>query len=283
MSIASYHMSHVNNNERWYNGKKNPHENPMSTLGETRVYGKEYELEFPSGSDLTAISNELQAAMGMTADNIGRLKCERDGSLYYGFECISYPATLSCDRKSYGWRKFFEIVNAHNPVVRASNGMHVHVSRASLGHTVQAQELCIAKIVYLLDNFKTMFGKIGGRSYANAHYCHAANAGIETTDKSAVAVYKSKVAYADGDRYKALNLRNAATVEFRIFAVDYNCDHFLARIEFCDWIVELCKSTTMDKLYTMTAADLKSGMRNANPEKYGELNALINELYPVGA
>lgn len=272
MSINRYHESH-HTTEPWYQGKKNAHAVDMSEAGQTFLGGTEYELEFAWNADIESISTELQNAMN------GRLKCERDGSLNHGFECISYPATFGCHKSCYGWKAFFETLNRYNPQISESNGQHIHVSRASLGNTEQAIDLCIAKLVYMFDNHSRLFSKIAGRSYRTNHYCRANNAGIETTDKSDVAVYKVKTkASTEWDRYRAINLTNEKTVEFRVFAVDYNYNHFMARMEFVHWLVTYCKTNTFTTIYNAHDTDIKNAINSADAEKYGELQALLAEI-----
>ena len=281
MSIRSYHASH-HGEMHWYNGKRHAHANAMDTIGSTLCYGPEYELDgFSWNTDLEAVSDELQAALKDT-DGRTLISCERDASLGHGFECVSFPATLGCHRTSYGWRKFFDIVNARGAGT-GNNGMHVHASRAGLGTSERAQELCIAKIVYLLDTFTQTFGRIAGRSYARSRWCSCNSADIKKSDKSDLAIYKAKkTSYGDGHengtRYRALNLTNAATVEFRIFAVDYNFEHFLARIEFCDWMINTCKTHTFTDIYNWTSGDIKRMLTGLTDEKYTELKALAVEV-----
>lgn len=280
MSINSYHYFHRNDREVWYNGKRKPHSNDMADMAHTRCYGIEYEISFRDWNiDRNAVSDRLQAVMGHTDTEDGRLKCESDGSVQNGFECISYPATFGCHMACYGWDKFFEVLGEYdmNETTLGGNGMHIHVSRDALGNSADAIDLCIAKLIFLFDNFATMFGKIGGRTYARSRWAACNGANIATTDKSAVAVYKAK--QTDGNRYQAVNLTNEHTVEFRIFAVDNRLDHFKARIQFIDWLIDYCKGNTMTTIYETTPATLKAGMRDANPEKYGELQSLLTEIY----
>lgn len=269
MSIHSYHYSH-HETEYWYNGKRNAHANDMSAAGYERLFGIEYETEYYNGYslDLNAIADELQQAMG------GRLKCESDGSLSGGFECISYPATFGCHMSSYGWHEFFRIVNEHTPTVHGAR-MHVHVSRAALGQTDEARDLCIAKLVYILDNCNRTISKLAGRNYTNHHYCAANGADIQKTDRSAVAVYKAK--RTNDTRYRALNLTNANTIEFRIFAVDYSERNFRARIQLVNWLIDYCKSHTFTDVYNLTTAKIKKAIEDLPADKYGELQELYTE------
>ena len=279
MSIRSYHASH-HEEERWYNGKRRAHANEMSTIGNTLAIGTEYELDnFPWNESLDDVSDELQAAMQDT-DGRTLIKCESDGSLGHGFECISYPATLGCHRTSYGWEKFFDIVTRHRAGVE-NNGMHVHVSRAGLGNSERAQELCIAKLVYMLDTFTQSLGRLAGRSYARTRWCYPNRADIQKNDRSDIAIYKAKKTSYSGDRdtrYRALNLTNSSTVEFRIFGVDYNREHFLARLELCEWMVTVCKSHTFTDIYDWTSFDIKRMLTELTDEKYTELKALAAEV-----
>ena len=279
MSIRRYHASH-DNVERFYTGKRAVRVVAPEELGDKLFLGTEYELDgFDWGADLDAISDEIQNAV---KDGDGRtlIKCERDGSLSNGFECISFPATLSCHRTSYGWAKFFEVVNRRG-AGDGNNGMHVHASRAALGRDEHAQELCIAKLVYLLDTYTQTFGKLAGRSYARTHWCAPNRANIQKGERSILAIEKAKkTSHADDHdtRYRALNLTNDATVEFRIFGVDYNLEHFLARLEMCEWLISVCKANTFPVIYNWTSGDIKRMLTELTDEKYTELKKLATEV-----
>jgi len=268
-NIHGYHFSH-NEVEPFYQGKRTAHAVPLSDAAFLRLFGIEYETEYMNGYsvDLNAIAGELREALG------GRLKCETDASLSGGFECISYPATFGCHMSCYGWKQFFEVLNRHSPTTRGA-GMHIHVSRASLGQTDEARDLCIAKLVYILDNCNRTLAKLAGRNYTNMHYCACNGANIEKTDKSAVAVYKAK--RTNDTRYRALNLTNEHTIEFRIFAVDYNYSHFLARIQLVNWLIDYCKSHTFTDVYELTTAKIKKAI-NELGDNYSELKALYAEV-----
>ena len=45
-----------------------------------------------------------------------------------------------------------------------------------------------------------------------------------------------------GERYKALNINNKNTLEFRIFATPMNFKTFCKNIEFCDALTSFCSS-----------------------------------------
>lgn len=263
MCINSYHASHCERENAFRGNGRRCHEFELDIAGAMRLYGIEYEVAFRNYDRAWGerMSDYLRDAVG------GRLKCETDGSVSSGFECISYPATLGCHRNSYGWKHFFEVLHSddenHRPktTIAGNNGMHVHVSRASLGTTDRTQRLAIMKMVYLLDKFVRVFTTLGGRDYSDAsrgQYCYRNGAGIVDTDSSEVAMEKADS--TGRTRYRAVNMQNSTTVEIRIFAVDNKYETFLGRLELVDWLVETAKTVSFDKLRRMSESQVIQSM-----------------------
>ena len=110
-------------------------------------------------------------------------------------------------------------------------GIHIHVNRASL------DTLTIYKLSYLLnvsatEDEKRIMYYISGRnklSTTRTSEYHYSVIGGSSTKRSACRI---------GDRYRAINLNNANTVEFRMFASTTNVDNILMYIDFVDDMIE---------------------------------------------
>jgi len=74
------------------------------------------------------------------------------------------------------------------------------------------------------------------------------NAGIRPEDNDVEAVQKSKKTASD--RYKAVNLYNTHTVEFRFFRGTLKRDTIIASIQWIDTIINYCKTTPLKDLLT---------------------------------
>ena len=136
---------------------------------------------------------------------------KRDGSIQ-GFEVVSAPASMAVHYER--WPKLFDKVPRGLRSWDGDNcGMHVHMSRNAL------TPLTIQKMKYFLshpgnNSFITL---IAGRS--SNRYCQKQGIKPEIYNRS--------------DRYVALNLLNAKTVEYRIFRGTLKKGTFFKNLEFC--------------------------------------------------
>ena len=146
---------------------------------------------------------------------------KEDGSLSDGFEIVTRPASLECQRD--GWKPFFddrpEGLKSFNT---KTCGLHVHASRAAM------TPLQISKVVCFVNSpeNQAFVEKIAGRpsgEWARYHGKKLATAGNRT-----------------GQRYEAVNLENSKTIEFRIFKGTLKETSFWRCIEFCDALIAFC-------------------------------------------
>ena len=177
-------------------------------------YGVELEVEAGEQSP-TPLARECRELLG------GLAIVKSDGSLNNGFEIVTRPASLEEQLKH--WEPFFD---DRPSVLKSFNtktcGLHVHTSRAPLS------ELSIAKIVCFVNaaHNRRFIRVIAGRDSANWARC------------------KHKK-LSDGNkynprRYEAVNLQNAATIEFRIFKGTLKKESVYKAIEFVDALVAFC-------------------------------------------
>ena len=158
---------------------------------------------------------------------------KRDGSIRNGFEIVSTAATLDVHKEE--WKAFFADVTTKSTLHEAESvGMHVHVSRQPLSVLTVGK---MTEFMNLSDN-KQYFEQIAGR-WSDRF------AGQE--NRSVTFAFRHQ---GGGERYNALNLKNKATVEFRIFASTRDYDEFFMRLEFCEAVTHYCspcqsKATTL--------------------------------------
>ena len=216
------------------------------------VGGYGVELEVDNGDDREDVASELQA---ITND----IYCKDDGSLNDGIEIVSHPATLDHHLNSLPWEKLTDIARENG--FRSHNtttcGLHVHASRILFGKTRQAQDLTIAKIMLLFDKYwSNEILKFSRRISLSAieEWSKKPDAYILPTDTTGEA--REKVKCYTRDRYRAINLCNAETVEFRIFRGTLKVDTIKATIAWVDAIIKFCKRTSLEHLDSTTWHDI---------------------------
>ena len=178
-------------------------------------YGVELEVECPDTSDPSRIATQVNEIF----EDFVIIK--RDGSLSYGFEIVTCPATLETHRER--WPAFFAKMPKGLKSFRTLTcGLHVHCSRAPLSH------LTIGKMLAFINHpsNRAFIELIAQRPSTN--YSKFKDKGIIDARLN------------DPDRYQALNLCNTDTVEFRLFKGTLRPQSFFKSIEFCDALIHFC-------------------------------------------
>lgn len=160
----------------------------------------------------------------------GHAIVKRDGSITYGFEICTAPATLAVHKKAF--EGFFDKVQLF---VKQNCGMHVHVDRRKMG------EMQLGKLIAFLYKKENIpwIEHIAGRAYSSNRYCKA-DQERKVTDNchSRHKFYSKQVRYPAG-KYEALNTSPTDTIEFRIFSPPKDAKTLYMRLEFVqalfDW------------------------------------------------
>ena len=187
-------------------------------------------------------------------------RVESDGSLDNGFEIVSAPMTLAAHKATDWTGLFAKLVEmgarAHDT---DTCGLHVHVSRAALGNDDEAKRLCIAKIFELVERFQQHLSCFARRDITASQWCQPTEYGHSTSDgsralrrKAATVQDRQGFDVHDGRRYRAVNLQNPSTIEFRLFKGTLKPDTFYATIALVDGIVRWCKQHTTPEVHTLT-------------------------------
>lgn len=199
--------------------------------GTKRFYGVELEIDDGDGdvaSDLKELSDD---------ENLFYLK--EDGSLgSEGVEVVTHPATLKFHEQEMPWQKIINTARDHDYTSHDAGtcGMHVHVSRNSLGDTRRAQEQTIDKMLILIWKFWPELVKFSRRREHDMNWCNPAYT-PSTIDpkfrKENLDVAKSK------GKYAALNVSPRRTVEFRLFRGTLKRETLLASIQLFDVLIDM--------------------------------------------
>lgn len=262
MSIHSYHNSH-RTPRTFYKLDRNHNLKPFTPTIQGCV-GVELEVESPRVYPET-LSDEVDALMGNMAT------CERDGSLDDGFEIITQPATPDAFMDGFKLDELCALLNDNGAKSHDTDtcGLHVHYSRAALGHTEQARDMVCAKILVLMDKFTDELTKFARRNWECSRwapkYSHFNANGEQSTKKL---LEKYKPCKDSGDRYHALNLTNSTTIEFRIFRGTLNPLALRATVALVDAIVNYCKTHTTPEVQACRWAELVMGSKYSDLKTY---------------
>ena len=183
---------------------------------------------------------------------------EYDGSLRNGFEIISQPASLSYHLGMMPkYRDAFRYLlgcgmKSHDI---GTCGLHCHLDRRYFG---KREDSSISKMLYLFEKFRPELMQFSRRTEEQASsWCRSRKqnyGGAAGWIKDAVT--GSKYRYNYQDRYYALNLTNAETLEVRLWRGSLNGNTFEATLRFTARLCDLCKHTPAVKLAKFNFDDL---------------------------
>lgn len=175
---------------------------------------------------------------------------ERDGSLgNEGFECITYPATMDYHlsiREQY--RNAFKacIENGFRSHKTSTCGLHVHFNRTFFGEKESEQEECVLRLLYLVEHFWENLTKFSRRNISSL------NRWAGKYDKEPVEIVKDMKNHCC-QRYKAINLTNNNTIEFRMFRGTLKLNTFIATLQMVNNLVICAKEKTdIEELRSVT-------------------------------
>ena len=173
------------------------------------------------------------------------IKC--DGSLDDGMEIVTHPMSLDYHMNHFCWDKLtvHAIKLGYRSHQTSTCGLHVHVSRDGLGETYEEQEATISRILYFTEAHWNELLKFSRRSEYSMNRW-AARHGYDHDPKKLLDKAKS-----DRNRYTAVNLCNAHTVEFRLFRGTLKLNTILATLQLVNHICELAYRLTDHDLQTM--------------------------------
>jgi len=205
------------------------------------------ELEIDDGD----YKREAAAAILEAAGDHIYLK--EDGSLSSaGFEIVTHPASLSYHVNSFPWEDICRTALSYGYRSHDTDtcGLHIHASRSLFGDSETEQDLTIAKIMLLVDRwYNDYIVKFARRNLSNMRrWADKPDAGIEPSDDNNSAIDKSKK--TANHRYKAVNLCNTHTVEFRFFRGTLKRNTIIASIQWIDTIINYCRETQLKDLWS---------------------------------
>lgn len=207
------------------------------------------ELEIDDGDNRQEAAEDIMEAGG------DHIYLKEDGSLsYMGMEIVTHPASLNYHMHYFPWTDICNAALYHGYRSHDTDtcGLHIHASRELFGDTQQEQDLTIAKIMLLVDRwYESHIVRFSRRDLRNMkRWADKPNAGIRPEDNDTDAITKSKK--HAGDRYRAINICNYRTVEFRFFRGTLKRDTIIASIQWIDVIIQYCRNTPLKDLFNAT-------------------------------
>ena len=122
-------------------------------------------------------------------------------------------------------------------------GLHVHVSKKALGEDTAEQEKTIQNILYFTEqNWEKMLAF--SRRTQNQLDRWASRYGLLEGEKPSDILKKAK---SGCGRYKAINLLNYNTIEFRLYRGTLNITTFFATLQLTNYVCKFCKLWTEEE------------------------------------
>ncbi len=240
--IETYHTFKEYGNIKFY-GTENRSQTPYM--------GFELEVDTDCQIDRTAVINRFK-------DDFGDfLHYEEDGSLRYGWENISQPASLSYHLEMMDkYKNMFEILKNEDIRSHDTNtcGLHMHIDRKYFG---DKEDSSVAKMLYLFEKFHSELLSFSRRTESQADDWARSRKYMSSSKGWIKKAVKDSKGYQDHSmRYFAVNLTNDETIEIRLWRGTLNSETFEATLKFTARIAELCKNTSAVELAKMTFDEL---------------------------
>ncbi len=221
------------------------------------------ELEIDASSDNETGYDPCSADLHALDEDENFFYQKHDGSLSGdGIEIVTHPASYKYHMMNFPWQEIINVALAHDYASHDTTtcGMHVHVSRSAFGVDKATQDLNIAKAIFLFDKYWDNLVNFSRRKKAAlTHYANKPNAQINTGDQPDVAREKfSKYVYAN-ERYRAINLCNENTVEFRIFRGTLVLDTIKATLQFLRGLILYVRNHDLLQVYNAQWMDFCCG------------------------
>lgn len=254
---------------------------------ESKFQGLGFELEVDTvdddGLDNEDTAKDLCSSCGLEENE---MRFAHDGSLNYGFECISQPHTVKAFwDNTPKWRKMLSYLSdcgyaSHNP---GTCGLHVHVSRTMFGDTEEEQDKAIAKVYVFFDENWDNLVKVSRRR--DTDYCAKLQMCDDLRRKKLTKFNKWKEAtkYKSSNHYCALNNGNTATFEYRLGRGTLNAWSFFSWIDLMLTITKNARRITVSKVNSNDLVSWLAGISESTARyiyKRGAFRRTILALFP---
>lgn len=217
-----------------------------------RYFGIELEIDGGGESD-----NNARTLMEIANADEEHIYIKHDGSLDDGMEIVTHPMTLDYHLTQMPWAEVLKKARelGYTSHTARTCGAHFHISRSSFGDTEEEQEEVIARILYFVEKHWEELLKFSRRTqrqveqWANRYGFHGEPIKILEHAKKGFS----------GVRYTAVNLTNAATIEFRLFRGTLKYNTFIATLQLVNRICDCAVCLSDDELKQMSWTTFAAG------------------------
>lgn len=206
---------------------------------------------------------EIEDNAKYVIDNLKNCYAVHDGSLRSGFEIVTHPSTLKYHKQMNYVEVFAWLIEkGYRSHDVATCGLHVHFNRDYLSDNKTIQDLCITKILFLLEKYSDNIEKIARRK--SNGYSNKIKRDKED-DSLLDLLYKAKGGgMYNSAKYSAVNLMHKNTVELRMFKGTLKRDTYIATLEFVKNLVDISKQTPLENIQSVKFEEII----NINPTEY---------------
>ncbi len=254
------------------------HSVPGESIDEALTFG--YELEVDRGHDRYDCARAIDDEFG---DDV--LYMKNDGSV--DFEIVTHPHTLRAYLEDFDFNRLCDIPLSYGYKSHDAGtcGFHIHVGRRQLGVNSILRNQVIQRIVLLMYRHWPSLVKFSRRTDAQ----------LDHWAKAPVLRFKPDlIQYSDGelaslldnqymnnyDRYRALNLCNDSTIEFRLWRGSLKPVTLKATLQLTSNICKFAMTHSMEEVVKSTWVDV-CGIETCDAlTEYLNENGLVEGLEP---
>ena len=176
-----------------------------------------------------------------------------------GVEMVTHPCTLAYHRGRMGWDHIYNTADDNGAYADESCGLHIHVGRQQMGHSGRERYETAAKIVMVVHAIWDDLVDFSGREgYQIDDWCQrpVTSCFRHCAEHDGADVYEAAWDSVGDSRYRAVNLQNTATVEFRIFAGTDAESRVLSCLNVTNDIVTFAMTHTPDECLNTTWSEV---------------------------
>lgn len=235
------------------------------------------------GVELEMDNGDGDAAAARLSEEFGAdwIYFKHDGSLVEGVELVTHPispAMMDSAEVRAMWQRISEValeegLRSHDT---RTCGLHVHVNRDFFGGGTTRQEMTELKLSTVADRFFEPLTIFSRRRPEQLHQW-AKRPMLPATKDGWAQRAKTCRSMSHGDRYRAVNMTNDATIEFRLFRGTLRPETLMATFQFVSGLCAVAKATTVGKIDAMTWYELCDEVVAACPTGTAELEEYLVE------
>jgi len=240
--------------------------NPIFHGEGERFFGVELEIDY-GGKD----RDNAKILSDYANSENNHIYIKGDGSLSDGMEIVTHPATLGYHLSDMPW---LGVLNRSLELKYKSHktdtcGLHIHVNRSSFGKKTYEQEICIARILFIVERFWTELLRFSRRTESQIQQW-ANRYGYENRPSEIL----DKAKNGNGGRYKAVNITNWNTIEFRLFRGTLKYQTLIATLQLVN---EMCNVAFLMSDEQVSALSWCDFVERIDTEKCPELITYLKE------